>query len=176
MFNYGTRVSELFNNGHTVDARYEAGSTITVDGIAFELKQFHFHTPSENHIGGRSFPMEAHLVHADANGNLAVVAVMFMEGKAHDAIARLWKQLPQEVGRKQVLGEMVSAVQLLPQNREYYRYNGSLTTPPCTEGVRWIVLKNPVTVSKEQVEAFERVIPHPNNRPVQPHNARFVLQ
>ncbi len=175
-FNYRTRVSDLFNDGHTVDAQYEAGSKITVDGIDFEIKQFHFHTPSENHISGQSYPMEAHLVHADAKGNLAVVAVLFTEGKAHDAIAGLWKQLPQGAGQKQVVAATISALDLLPQDRDYYRYNGSLTTPPCTEGVRWIVLKNPLTVSKEQVEAFERVIPHPNNRPVQPHNARFVLQ
>lgn len=173
---YGGKASEVVNAGHTVDVHYKAGSAITVDGITFDLKQFHFHAPSEHHIGGQSFPMEVHFVHADTGGNYAVVGAMFQEGEANDTIEKLWSRLPQRAGVKHTLTETISPLGILPPDREYYRYNGSLTTPPCTEGVRWIVMKNPVTVSKQQIETFQRVFSHPNNRPLQPHNSRFVLQ
>ncbi|WP_069472111.1 carbonic anhydrase [Candidatus Marithrix sp. Canyon 246] len=175
-FNYGTLVSDIVNNGHTVQANYAAGSSITLNGHSFDLKQFHFHTPSENHINGKSYPMEAHLVHADKAGNLAVVAVMFEQGDANSAMADLWKQIPKKAGDKHSLSSKVNASNLLPENKDYYRFNGSLTTPPCTEGVLWLVMKNSVSVSKQQIETFSNVIHHANNRPIQAINARPVLQ
>jgi carbonic anhydrase len=175
-FNYGTLVSDIVNNGHTVQANYAAGSSITLNGHSFDLKQFHFHTPSENHIKGKSYPMEAHLVHADKAGNLAVVAVMFEEGAANSAMADLWKQIPKKAGDKHSLSSKVNVSSLLPENRDYYRFNGSLTTPPCTEGVVWLVMKNSVSVSKQQIETFSNVMHHANNRPVQAINSRPVLQ
>lgn len=175
-FNYGTVATEVVNNGHTIQANYQPGSTITVDGHSFELKQFHFHSPSENTIDGESFPLEAHLVHADKDGNLAVVAVMFREGEANPALAKLWQAMPEKAGDKAGLGDGVSVNGILPASRDYYRFNGSLTTPPCTEGVEWLVLKSPMTVSAEQVHRFSHVMHHPNNRPVQPVNARPVLK
>jgi carbonic anhydrase len=175
-FNYGTLVSDILNNGHTVQANYAAGSSITLNGHSFDLKQFHFHTPSENHIKGKSYPMEAHLVHADKAGNLAVVAVMFEQGDANSAMADLWKQIPKKVGDKYSLSSKVNVSNLLPENKDYYRFNGSLTTPPCTEGVVWLVMKNSVSVSKQQIETFSNVMHHANNRPVQGINARPVLQ
>lgn len=168
--------NEILNNGHTVQVNYAAGSSITVDGIQFDLKQFHFHVPSENHINGKSYPMEAHLVHSDKDGNLAVVALMFKEGAENKVLAKIWSLMPENAGEKIALPSLYNVAQLLPSNKSYYFFNGSLTTPPCTEGVRWLVLKTPVSVSKEQVEAFAHVIHHPNNRPVQPVNARPVLQ
>jgi carbonic anhydrase len=168
--------NEIVNNGHTVQVNYAAGSSISVDGIKFELKQFHFHAPSENHINGKSYAMEAHLVHADKDGNLAVVALMFTEGVKNKGLARIWPLIPENAGEKSALKSPFAVAQLLPSNHDYYRYNGSLTTPPCTEGVRWLVMKTPVSASKEQVEAFSHVMHHPNNRPVQPVNARPVLQ
>jgi carbonic anhydrase len=166
----------IINNGHTVQVDYDAGSSITVEGIAFTLKQFHFHAPSENHVAGRAYPMEAHLVHADKDGNLLVLAVMIKEGVANKALAEFWPAIPKNAGESAPLPRPFLAARLLPADHHYYRFNGSLTTPPCSEGVRWLVLKAPVSASKEQIEAFEHVMHHPNNRPLQAVNARPVLR
>jgi carbonic anhydrase len=166
----------ITNNGHTVEVDYDAGSSISVDGIAFTLKQFHFHAPSENHVEGKAYPMEAHLVHADKDGNLAVLAVMIKEGAANKALAEFWPAIPKNAGESVPLPRPFLAARLLPADHHYYRFNGSLTTPPCSEGVRWLVLKTPVSASKEQIEAFEHVMHHPNNRPLQAVNARPVLR
>lgn len=174
-FSYGTSSNEILNNGHTIQVNYAAGSKITVDGLEFELKQFHFHAPSENLIDGKSYPLEAHLVHADKDGNLAVVAVMFIEGKENKALSQAWAKIPEHADQKQALTG-VAASDLLPANRDYYRFNGSLTTPPCSEGVRWLVMKEAVTASKSQIKKFEHVMHHPNNRPVQTTNARPILK
>jgi carbonic anhydrase len=166
----------VLNNGHTIQINYEPGSTLDVDDHVFELKQFHFHTPSENTIEGESFPMEMHLVHLDEAGNIAVVGVMFSEGTPNAELAKAWSVMPKQADQQAVPGETLDAAALLPKNRDYYRFNGSLTTPPCTEGVTWIVLQEPVMVSAEQVETFAHVMHHPNNRPVQSVNARPVLK
>jgi len=175
-FAYQAGGNEILNNGHTVQVNYAPGSMIEVVGRAFELTQFHFHAPSENRIGGKSFPMEAHLVHSDKDGNLAVVAVMLEEGAPNQALEAAWAKMPEKEGDRHALTEAVSAESLLPANRDYYRFNGSLTTPPCTEGVWWLVMKQPVSASMEQIERFAHVMHHPNNRPLQPVNARPVLQ
>lgn len=175
-FNYGSGTTEILNNGHTVQVNAQPGSSISIDGIVFELKQLHFHAPSENLIKGKSFPIEAHLVHADKDGHLAVVAVMFEEGKANKALEKAWAQMPKHAGDKLALTPGLAPQEFLPKDRNYYRFNGSLTTPPCSEGVRWLVMKQPVTASREQVAAFAHVMHHPNNRPVQSVNARPVLQ
>ncbi len=166
---------EILNNGHTIRVNYPAGNQLTVDGIAFELKQFHFHAPSENHIQGKPYALEAHLVHADQAGNLAVIAVMFEQGEANPLIAKLWEVMPKKAGEQAGLSG-VSPLELLPENRDYYRFNGSLTTPPCSEGVRWLVMKQPLTVSEAQIKTFSELMGGPNNRPVQPINARPVLK
>jgi carbonic anhydrase len=173
-FNYTTDASEILNNGHTVQANIAAGSSITVDGTEFQLKQFHFHTPSENLIRGETFPLEMHLVHADKDGNLAVVGVMFKEGKENESLAKLWAQLP-HADEKSALKAKVNPSSLLPESRGYYRFDGSLTTPPCSEGVRWLVLKDPISASKEQIEAFAKVVHEHNARPVQPVGARIIV-
>jgi carbonic anhydrase len=113
-------------------------------------------------------------VHQSAEGALAVVAVMFEIGKEQSAISRLWYQMPEKAGDSVPFGGKLTAAEVLPPKRDYYYFSGSLTTPPCSEGVSWIVLKHPVQVSSEEVEQFSRVIGHPNNRPVQPKNARIV--
>lgn len=175
-FNYSSNAKEILNNGHSIQANYATGSSMSIDGQEFFLLQFHFHSPSENQIEGKSFPMEGHLVHADGNDNLAVVAVMFEEGETNRAIAELWEQMPDTAGDQEKLSSPINAQALLPESKDYYYFNGSLTTPPCTEGVTWIVMKQPVPISKDQIEAFTRVIGHPNNRPVQPVNARLILK
>ncbi|WP_432459940.1 MULTISPECIES: carbonic anhydrase [unclassified Agarivorans] len=175
-FDYQVAGQQILNNGHAVQVNYAAGSKLSVDGHSFELKQFHFHAPSENTIEGQSFPMEAHFVHADAEGHLAVVAVMFEEGKTNPELAKAWAQLPHKTGEKFKLEQQVSALSLLPEDHDYYRFNGSLTTPPCSEGVVWLVMKQPVSASKQQIEQFVEVLHHPNNRPVQARNARVVIK
>jgi carbonic anhydrase len=168
--------TDVINNGHTIKVSSDSGGRLEVDGKSFRLLQYHFHAPSENLIMGESFPMEAHLVHADGQGNLAVVAVMFEVGEENPTISRIWQVMPKRVGDKKSLSSSVQPYKLLPADRSYYRFNGSLTTPPCTEGVRWLVMKKPVPVSARQISEFERVMGYPNNRPVQPLNSRTVLR
>ena len=175
-FSYTTNSKNVVNNGHTIQVNIAPGSTIMIDGKTFELKQFHFHTPSENHIGGKSFPLEAHFVHLDKDGDIAVISVMFEEGAANNALATIWNKIPTTIDDKKALVLSSTDINaLLPKNRAYYRFNGSLTTPPCSEGVRWFVMKKPLTVSKEQVEKFLHTLHHANNRPIQNINARKVL-
>lgn len=175
-FHYVSNAVSVVNNGHTVQVNYAPGSTIDVAGHTYELKQFHFHAPSENTINGESFPMEGHLVHADANGNLAVVAIMFREGKANATLQKAWEQMPASAGDPVALSTSLNATDLLPANHDYYQFSGSLTTPPCSEGVDWLVLKGTDTASAEQLDKFRHALHHANNRPVQPLNARIVIQ
>lgn len=174
-FEYKAQGYQVVNNGHTIQVDFAEGSSISVGGHQFGLKQFHVHSPSENQINGKSFPMEAHFVHADDKGNLAVVAVMFEEGKANAELGKAWQVMPKEAGGKVALVKNILASAIMPKDKSYYRFSGSLTTPPCTEGVIWLVLKYPVTVSKEQIEEFTHVMHHHNNRPVQPLNSRLIL-
>jgi len=175
-FNYKKGGHKIINNGHTVQINYKKGSNIEIDDKTFNLLQFHFHAPSENHINGKSYPLEAHLVHTDSNGNLAVVAVMFAEGAENKGLNKAWTMMPKHAGDKHTLPTLVGADQILPKQRDYYRFNGSLTTPPCSEGVRWLVMKKVVTASKQQIDAFKLVLHEPNNRPLQAINARTILK
>ncbi|MBT5231850.1 MAG: carbonic anhydrase family protein [Methylococcales bacterium] len=168
--------TEVLNNGHTVQVNYAAGSQLIVDAVTFDLKQFHFHAPSENHIDGQSFPLEAHLVHADKNGNLAIVAVMFGAGKENVALKQAWASMPKQAGEKNVLPAVLDVNGILPNMKAYYRFNGSLTTPPCSEGVRWFVMKKPMTASAAQIDALSHTLHHANNRPIQAVNARVILK
>jgi carbonic anhydrase len=174
-FTYALKSNEILNNGHTVQVNIDAGSSISVDGIDFEVKQVHFHTPSENNINGKSFPLEAHFVHASKEGKLAVIAVMFEEGAENKALQGFWDNMPMNAGDKTALIQDNIAM-LLPTDRDYYRFNGSLTTPPCSEGVRWLVMKKSITLSKAQIATFQKVMKTPNNRPLQGSNARMILQ
>jgi carbonic anhydrase len=168
--------TEVINNGHSIQVNYQPGSNLSIGEQVFELKQFHFHTPSENQINGHSFPLEVHLVHVDKDGRLAVVAVLFKEGEKNQTIKNIWDAMPNTAGEKNMLQTIISADNILPTHQDYYRYNGSLTTPPCSEGVTWLVMKQPLSVSKQQIKKFESLLRHPNNRPIQPVNARPVLK
>jgi carbonic anhydrase len=174
-FNYATDVVDVLNNGHTVQANMTPGSSITVDGIEFQLKQFHFHTPSENIVNGKPFAMEMHLVHADKDGNLAVVGVMFKEGAKNEALAHLWKNMPHNVDEHSTPDGKVNPSSLLPKSHHYYRFTGSLTTPPCSEGVRWLVMKDSLSAAKSQMEEFTKAVHGEDARPVQPLGARLIL-
>lgn len=173
---YQASTLTILNNGHTVQANYDAGSTMTVNGHTYELKQFHFHTPSEHTIAGQSFPLEVHFVHADADGHLAVIGVMLTEGAADNAaFAPVFNAMPAEAAEPAVVeGATIDANAMLPEDQLYYTYRGSLTTPPCSEGVRWIVMTTPVELSAAQIEAFQSIF-ELNARPAQPINARGLL-
>jgi carbonic anhydrase len=167
---------DIANNGHSVQVNFKEGNMLVLDSGAYQMKQVHFHSPSENTIHGKIFPLEAHFVHADSKGNLTVLAVMYTEGKANLGLAKLWGQMSKEVSEPVALKNRVTASELIPENRSYYRYSGSLTTPPCTEGVRWLVMKNPMTASKEQIKDLNDVIQHDNNRPLQALNGRIIVE
>ena len=174
---YQPTALDVVNNGHTIKADSSSASTITLNNHTYKLIQVHFHTPSENHINGQSFPMEAHFVHADDTGNLAVIGLMYKEGEANNSLAPIWNNMPAAAGNtEKPSGMTLDTNAMLPVNRDYYRFNGSLTTPPCSEGVLWLVLKEPVSASKEQIEKFHATFHHDTNRPVQPLNARLVLE
>jgi carbonic anhydrase len=175
-FHYRPGGHHEVHNGHTIQVDYDEGSSIRLDGRDYRLKQFHFHAPSENHVDGKEYPMEAHLVHADAEGHLAVIAVMFEEGVENLALAMPWAAMPMRPGRTVPLANKVTAEALLPANHDYYRFDGSLTTPPCTEGVVWLVMKHPVSASRGQLTKFARAMGHANNRPIQAINARAILE
>src|SRR6478672_8137303 len=174
LFNYHRGPLRIIDNGHTEQVGIPTGSNLTVGGERFTLVQFHFHKPSEEVIDGRRFAMVAHLVHRDAKGHLAVVAVPIEAGASNPLIASLWAHLPHEKEKEDSPpGVSIDPTQLLPADHSYFTYMGSLTTPPCTEGVRWFVLKSPVTMSHAQIAAFAKVYPA-NARPVQPINKREV--
>lgn len=172
-FEYAKTGAEVVNNGHTVQVNLANGGALDLDGVPYKLVQFHFHTPSEEMINGKSFSMVAHLVHQNAEGKLAVVAVLLTEGKDNTALDAVFENLPQSEGAKQSLGADFNAVDMLPVEHGYFRYVGSLTTPPCSEGVRWMVMKQPIEVSKGQIAAFRKLYKE-NARPVQPLNDRDI--
>ncbi|MBV6624885.1 MAG: carbonic anhydrase [Rivularia sp. (in: Bacteria)] len=166
----------IINNGHTIQVNYQPGSTLTLDGETYELLQFHFHHPSEHKVNGEALPMELHLVHKNEKGALAVVGVFLKEAKANPTLQKVWQAMPLQKGKeKNVSNVSVNAAELLPENQDYYRYFGSLTTPPCSETVNWIVLKEPVEISSRQVEKFAKIFPM-NARPVQLVKRRFLLE
>jgi len=166
----------IIDNGHTIQINYAPGSTLTVGDKTYTLKQFHFHHPGEERINGKSFPLVAHLVHADADGHLAVIAVLFHRGTANPLIDTLWKNIPAEKEKAQdVPSVSVQAQDLFPSDHGYFTFGGSLTTPPCSEGVTWYVMKSHTSISPEQVAAFAKIYPL-NARPIQPVNGRKIFQ
>jgi len=175
-FSYKPVQLKIINNGHTIQVNYAEGSFINVGGKPYQLVQFHFHHPSEEKIKGKNFDMVAHLVHKSAEGNLAVVAVLIKKGQANALIEALWANLPKEEGTEIVPANvMIDASGLLPAQQGYYTFTGSLTTPPCTEGVTWFVLKAPIELSSAQINRFAHFYKH-NARPVQPLDGRVVSE
>ncbi|WP_347461140.1 carbonic anhydrase family protein [Acinetobacter sp. ANC 7454] len=175
-FSYNTLIQAIENKGHTIQVDFAQGGELQLDGDSFVLKQFHLHSPSENLIKGKSYPLEIHFVHANAKGELAVVGMMFEQGQANPMLERMWKRLPKKQGEKVVLKTPQPVSQMLPKNLDYYRFSGSLTTPPCSEGVRWLILKDIQQASAQQIAEFSKLMGHPNNRPVQPLNGRLIVE
>ena len=174
-FSFETGKQEIVNNGHTIQVNVTGNNQLILDEQIFTLQQFHFHTPSENTIKGKHYPMEAHFVYKNKAGELTVVALMFNSGEANSEIEKAWQQMPTEVNNKTILNKAVDINTLFPKTLDYYRFSGSLTTPPCTEGVRWIVLEQATTASDEQIQKFHSIMHHDNNRPVQPLNGRVIV-
>lgn len=172
-FNYTASHIDLINNGHTIQMNYGGDSKITVAGKSYKLLQFHFHSPSEHTINGKPADMVAHLVHQAENGQLGVIGVLMNKGADNKTIAALWKHLPTKSGDHKKAKVDINVADLLPADRRYFNYSGSLTTPPCSEGVNWMVLRQPVEVSAEQLAAFNKLFAQ-SVRPVQPLHDRVV--
>jgi carbonic anhydrase len=174
-FDYKLSPLKIINNGHTVQINYEVGSSITINGTALPLVQFHFHHVSENEIDGKKYDMELHFVHMDAAAGRAAVVAVFIKSGAENAMLRdLWSHIPREAGKEVELKKVViNAADLLPADQNYYAFDGSLTIPACKEGIRWFVLKTPIEASPAQIAAFAKLYPD-NARPVQPANGREI--
>lgn len=172
--NYRPSNATVVNNGHTIQVDVDRGNLMTVRGTTYELLQFHFHQPSEERINYKGFAMVAHLVHKSTEGQLAVIAVLVDPGAMSSLMNKVWTYMPLESGDKvRMPAEMVDLNELLPKDMRYYQFMGSLTTPPCSEGVLWMVLKQPVTASREQIRLFSQLFPN-NARPPQPTNGRAI--
>lgn len=167
VISYQPSALNILNNGHTIQVEYDPGSYLELDGKRYELKQFHFHAPSEHEIDGKAAAAELHLVNAAADGQLAVVGVLLEAGAENSALQPVWEHLPATAGPVQTFASTVDAAALLPGEQTTYRYSGSLTTPPCTEGVSWLVMTTPLQLSADQLAAFTAIVGG-NNRPVQP--------
>jgi carbonic anhydrase len=165
----------IVNNGHTIQVNYAPGSTLTVGADEYNLLQFHFHQPSEHTIGGKIFAMEAHFVHRNDAGVFAVVGVLMTTGKPNAAFAKLVATMPTAENAQAKADAGIDPNGLLPAERDYYFYQGSLTTPPCSEVVNWLLLTNPIEVATADMAAFAKLYPI-NARPVQKSNRRFVLR
>ena len=175
-FDYKAVPLNIIDNGHTIQVNYAPGSTLTVGDKAYVLKQFHFHHPSEEHINGHGYDMVAHLVHADADGHLAVVAVLLKKGPPTPLLNIVWTHIPKEKEKAvDVTGVSLNVNDLLPADHGYFIFAGSLITPPCSEGVTWYVLKNQSSLSAEQLAAFGKIYPL-NARPIQASNNREILE
>ncbi len=174
---YEPTTFSVMNNGHTIQANTVSENNKMILGEAeYQLVQFHFHTPSEHQFNGQPYAMELHLVHQNENSQLAVLGLMIQEGKKNENLQAVWDMLPKEKTEQDLpIGEPINLEALLPETDSFFHYDGSLTTPPCTEDVKWVVFEQPIEMSKEQIEAFQQIFPA-NHRPVQPLNEREIIQ
>ena len=174
-FDYHPSSFNVVDNGHTVQVGVSGGNYITVQNRMFELQQFHFHRPSEERINGKAFEMVVHLVHRDAEGRQAVLALLLERGAAQATIQTVWNNLPLEKFETMQPTILLDPAEMLPTRRDYYTYMGSMTEPPCSEGVLWLVMKQPVQASPAQMALFSRLYPL-NARPIQAGNGRIIKE
>ena len=165
---------KVANNGHTIQVDGAGGGSLTLDGTSYDLLQFHFHHPSEHTIDGAAFDMECHFVHKAADGGLAVLGVMIAKGAANPALEAIWQVMPAKAGDVVTAGGTLDPAMLLPKDAVTFRYAGSLTTPPCSEVVQWVVYRQAITASAEQLGRFGALFAN-NARPVMPLNRRKLL-
>jgi len=168
----------LINNGYTIRVNYHdalgTGSALMVGGERYQLTQLHFHRPSEEYVNGKPYPMVLHLMHQSSDGKIVGLAVLLKAGHANAEVQKLWDHTPvTESGEEAIAGVDIDPAKMLPKDRRYYEYMGSLTAPPCTEGVKWFVLKTPAEVSAQQIAAFAKLYPH-DVRQLQPLNGRVI--
>lgn len=176
-YDAGIKISNVVNNGHTVQFNFESGNYITLNGEKYELKQFHFHELSEHTLGGVHFPMEIHLVHVSDAGKYAVLAILTEESAADlEQFDFLDTYFPLAVEESKAVNSAYNMNEVLPGERQYFTYTGSLTTPPCTEDVQWFIFKTPVEVPVGLIESLHDVMPANNYRPTQPLNGRIVKE
>lgn len=175
LFQYRTSEIHELNNGHTIQVSHVSGCRVDLNQRPYKLRQFHFHAPSEHHINGKAFPMEMHLVHQDERGHILVIAVMMIVGRDEPILGRLWKWLPAQIGQEVAVQLNIRLGDILPTHTKHFSYSGSLTTPPCTEGVQWIVLEDPIAIAQGDVDQFVRIIGL-NARPIQPRQQRTIRE
>ena len=171
---YRGSTTSVLNNGHTLEVEVDEENSLTIDGKTFVLEQFHVHSPSEHRIEGESFPLEAHFVHQNDRGELAVVGVLFREGPRNEGLATIGGSAPARAGGSVSIAMRIVDLEIVPKESAYYRYSGSLTTPPCTEGILWLVLKTKMAISEDQVAGFVKLMGEDARGP-QPLNGRLVV-
>ncbi|MGH8127829.1 MAG: carbonic anhydrase [Gammaproteobacteria bacterium] len=174
-FNYKAGATQVVHGEYSVELLFGADNGMDIEGRTFALRNVHFHVPGEHRIEGREYLLEAHAVHASEAGDIAVVAVLFEPGAAHSAFEKFLSLLPLRKGERKSLEVELSATAFLPSNPACYRYSGSLTTPPYSEGVSWFVMRETLTLSQAQAEALRRTVGKDNNRPLQALNGRRVI-
>jgi carbonic anhydrase len=172
LIHYNAAPAHVVTSRHTVEVDFQENGALEILGRSYSLTEFHFHEPSEHQINGLSYPMETHLVHQDATGHLVVLAVLMDLGVESASLAAVWEQIPNDK-QGEVRNLLINPQDLLPNNLHHYSYDGSLTTPPCTEGVHWIVFKTPIAITASHLERFTALVGH-NARPVQPLNEREI--
>jgi len=173
---YQSTPLKILNNGHTVQLNVSSGSNLTLNNKKFDLLQVHFHSPSEHKVDGKSFPMEAHFVHQSKEGELAVLGVLIKSGQNNSALKPVWEVLPsKKQAETKIARTFLEPLELIPRNKKNFQYFGSLTTPPCTENVQWVVFEDTIELSSKQIRQFQKIFPL-NARPVQPLNRRFLLK
>ncbi|MBR7801808.1 carbonic anhydrase [Undibacterium fentianense] len=174
-FDYKPSQFQVLDNGHTIQVNVNPGNYVNVSGKAYELQQFHFHRPSEERINGKGYEMVVHFVHRDRESKLAVVAILLELGETHPGVQLVWNNLPLEKHEPIKALKNIDLMQFLPKQRGYFTYMGSLTTPPCSEGVLWLVMKEPVQLSPDQASIFARLYPN-NARPIQKSAGRLIKE
>jgi len=173
-FDYRPLPLRIVNNGHTIQVNADAGCGCVIGGTRYELLQFHFHHPSEHLLAGKGFDLECHFVHRSSAGELAVVGVFIRPGAASAPLQAIFDKMPKTEGPELQTGGSIDPAALLPTAGGYFRYMGSLTTPPCSEGLTWTVYRDPIEASVGQIRQFAALFPN-NARPVQKRNRRFLL-
>jgi carbonic anhydrase len=171
---WSKRPDTIINNGHTIQLNFAGGNTLRVGDRSYGLTQFHFHHPSEHRVDGKEFAMEAHFVHAAENGGLAVLGVFIVPGKTNAVFSKIVSTMPEEEGPPVAAAPAIDPHRLLPEQRTFYHYEGSLTTPPCSQTVDWLVLTHPIEAAEAHIARFAKLYPM-NARPVQKLDRRFIL-
>ncbi len=175
LFNYKPSPLRIVDDGHTIRVNYAPGSYVNNNGKRYDLVAIEFHKPGEEKVNGKGHEMSAHLIHTDKDNKVAIIAVLLDQGAENPVLKTLWSNLPSTKNKESVVDSVtINAVGLLPKHKGYYTYAGSLTAPPCTEGVTWFVMQEPVPVSADQIARFGRLYPA-NARPIQPRNDRDIL-